>query len=117
AAGATNYRLYPSTGGPPINLGATTSYTQTQLSTNAAYGLAVAGATNGGEGPLTPGATAFTLAARPAALASVFVGVSSVSLTWSANTNAGGIPYWVEVSTSNNFAVDAATLTVTTTSA
>src|SRR6185295_1651759 len=84
--GAGGYSFFFSTGGPPVNL-ATTTFVQTQLSTNTPYGGAVLASNPVGPGPLSPGATGFTLAAPVVGLSTSALNVSSVTVVWAPNTN------------------------------
>src|SRR5207237_19409 len=84
-----------------------------KLSTNTAYGGRVAGTTSGGPGPLGATVTGYTLAAPATALTLTLVGVSSATLSWSANTNPPGTAFFAEAAPGGNFAADAASATTT----
>lgn len=114
--GATAYDFYPSTGGPAIVVTAA-SLTQTDLSTNTAYGGRVAAAGPSGQSPLTASVSGYTLAAPATGFAVVSVASSAVTLSWTAQGDPGGTRYAAEVSTDASFGVAVTTLTVTSLSA
>jgi hypothetical protein len=113
AAGAVGYNFYPSTGGPAIALTGA-ALTQAGLSTNTAYGARVSALNAGGEGPLTAAATAYTLATPPTNAALKQVQTSSITLSWSANTNPPGTQYQAQLWTTGG-ATTTLTLTGLTT--
>lgn len=75
------------------NLAANTAFwNETGLSTNVAYSRAVAAFNIWGASTSTP-VTRYTLAAPPAGFALVQVNISSISVSWGANTNPAGTLY------------------------
>ena len=84
-SGAARYAFQPSTGGAPINLTGT-SVTLVALSTNTAYGAAVASSVTV-QGVLSSFVTGYTLAAPATSFALAAVHSSSMTVSWAANTN------------------------------
>ncbi|MBI5245512.1 MAG: right-handed parallel beta-helix repeat-containing protein [Elusimicrobia bacterium] len=91
ASDAVGYRILQASNlGAQLGTSAVPHFEQIALATNTAYGI-VAGATNpSGLGPLSPSATAYTLAAPPSGAAVSSVEGASATLSWSLNTN----PAW-----------------------
>lgn len=85
---ALSYDVHPATdiGGAALNT-ASAGFFHTNLDTNTAYGIVVAGRNDSGVGPLSPSATVFTAAAAPTGLAASSIHVTSASLAWSLNGN------------------------------
>ena len=94
-SGATGYDFYPSTGGAPISLTAT-SLTQTGLSTNTSYGAQIAAFDSTEEGPLSTLVSTHTLSAPPTGFIFSQVFTSSLTVSWLPNTNPAGTSYQIE---------------------
>jgi len=90
--GATQYKLYPSTGGPAITVAGTT-LNQADLSTNTAYGARASAANSGGESAKTAEAIIYTLAAPPTGYRFVSAQDNSITVQWGANQNPAGTQY------------------------
>jgi hypothetical protein len=114
--GATGYKFYTSTGGPPIET-AGPALTQTELSTNTAYGGRVSVVNTGGEGAASAMATVYTAAAAPVMPRIVSVGISSVSAFWETGQNPAGTYFTLEFSADNFALVEASSRTVFSTAA
>lgn len=95
----TSYDVFRASNGVFLGNATGTAFADTGLSTNAAYGVAVRARNGSGVGPLSAGATSFTGAALPTTAAVTGVFVSSVALSWSANTNPSGTVFEVQRST------------------
>jgi len=112
AIGADGYLVVMATS-PNTIVGQTgaaqTTFSESNLSTNTAYGRQVRAYNISGGGILSPSATVYTLAATPSNLQVSGVTTNSVSLSWSDNTNPAGTRYGVSRST-DNFSVDITTL-------
>ncbi|HVE12863.1 MAG TPA: kelch repeat-containing protein, partial [Elusimicrobiota bacterium] len=63
--GATGYNVFSASSGTLLAALGSAGFTETNLSTNTAYGIAVQAITGAGLGPLSANTTAFTLAAVP----------------------------------------------------
>ena len=89
--GADSYVLYMATSPSTIVFSpiASTFYTETNLSTNTAYGRVVAAVDGGVQGALSNSATTYTAAAVPGQPSFSNVSYSSFTVTWSTNTNPG----------------------------
>ncbi|MFC1522486.1 fibronectin type III domain-containing protein [Elusimicrobiota bacterium] len=72
---------------------ASESFTEYSLSTNTAYGLIVSGVSGPYEGTLSDQVTYYTLASPPTGFALVDVFLTSVTVSWGANTNPNGTIY------------------------
>ena len=88
------------------------------LATNTAYGIVVAGVNAGGVGDVSAAATAYTLAAPPTGFAFVHVDASSITLSWSANTNPASTTsykasYWQAAGSTSSLIVLTTTAVVT----
>ncbi len=88
---ATQYNVYPSTGGAAITL-ANPTLTQIRLSTNTAYGARVSAAANR-ESDLTSPVTVYTLAAPPTGFSLAAAQKASITVQWGANENPAGTQY------------------------
>lgn len=86
----------------------TTSYTQSSLSPNTSASMFVTAKNTAGESAASSSATVFTLANVPTSPAFTFVGISSVGIQWSTNSNPSYTTYEVSRST-DNFAVNFST--------
>jgi C1A family cysteine protease len=85
---SSSYNVFPASN--PASLIASTApaaFTQQGLSANTAYGLAVAGVNASGQGPLSAGATAFTLASPPANASVSGITASSAAVSWDLGVN------------------------------
>ncbi len=108
--GASQYNFYPSTGGAAIALAAP-ALTQTDLSTNTAYGARVSAVNSGGEGALAATTTIYTLAAAPASPELASVWLSSAAALWSPAQNPAGTVFTLELSVNNFSSVSASSRT------
>jgi hypothetical protein len=96
-----------------VGVSTTTSFVETSLATNTAYGVVVQGVNVTAAGPLSPSATAFTLARPPSGTAMVTVQATSATLSWSLNTNPAGTVAEVQRSTDDAVYVTVATAPLT----
>lgn len=101
--GATGYNVYRATSGALLAAVPTNSLLQTGLTPNTPYGLRVRAENSLGEGPLSFSATAYTLAALPAAPDFTGVFVTSLTFAWTANQNPAGTLYVGELARSADF--------------
>lgn len=99
---ASSYTLRQSSS-PATVVGGTVAppLTVTGLSTNTAYGVVVGAVNISGPGPLSPPATAYTLAMPPTGTAASQIQTTSATLSWSFNTNPAATTASVERSTDN----------------
>ncbi|MBI3297144.1 MAG: fibronectin type III domain-containing protein [Elusimicrobia bacterium] len=94
---AVSYQVYlASDTSELIAVPSTETFVLAGLSTNSLAGIVVRGVNANGAGPLSPSATAYTLAQPPASLAVVSVGSAALSLSWSANTDPAGTVFALE---------------------
>lgn len=91
SVGATQYKLYPSTGGSAVTTNNTAN--QTNLSTNTAYGARVSAVNSAGESALSSEATIYSLAAPPTGYRFVSALDNSITVQWGANENPAGTQY------------------------
>jgi serine protease len=98
--GATQYKLYPSTGGAGIPT-TNTFLTQSQLSTNTVYGARVSALNSGGESGQSTLAATYTLAAPPTGYSFVSAQNTSITVQWGANENPAGTQYRLDYWTKN----------------
>ncbi len=96
--GAYGYNLFSATGAF-LGTTASTSFIETALSTNAAYGTCVAAFDGSGQGPLACPSSVYTLAARPGQPFFAFVGVNSFQMNWDASGNPSYTQYRAQIST------------------
>jgi hypothetical protein len=89
--GATSYNIYLATE-PTTQIGsvAAAPFSETGLSTNTANGIVVAVVDGLGTGPLSPAATAYTLAAPATSFAVAQIYYSSITVQWAPNGNPAG---------------------------
>ncbi len=96
-ASANSYNVYNSSTGLKIGtvLGTNSTFYDTGLGVNSQRSIMVSAVTGSGEGPLSPAATCYTLAAVPLPGAPVMTSTSptSVSLLWTNNGNPNGTVY------------------------
>lgn len=87
--GVTNYRVYNATNNVLLGTPALNSFTQVNLGTNTLNSVVVSAVTNAGEGPLSPSASAYTMAATPGAFIPPVTALTtgSFSLNWTNNDN------------------------------
>ncbi|MBI4370045.1 MAG: hypothetical protein HY547_07435, partial [Elusimicrobia bacterium] len=111
ASAETGYQVLTSTSG---NLSGTlaantTSWTETNLSTNTLYARSIISLDSDDISSATT-ASAYTLAASPGNAVSTFtlVAFTSMAITFDANTNPSGTAFTVEISTAGNFSVTSA---------
>ena len=117
---ASSYDVFPASNPVPASLLANSApdvFVQQGLSTNTAYGLIVAGVNASGAGPLSAAATVYTLAAPPTSFALVQVNISSITLSWGANTNpfptSYEVSYWQAAGSTSTLTVLTTTATIT----
>ncbi|MDE2237387.1 MAG: fibronectin type III domain-containing protein, partial [Elusimicrobia bacterium] len=93
--GVTHFNIYNSTTGAVIATTKAATYRDAGLAANSERSIMVSAVTAGGEGPLSAGATAYTLANPPGVLDPALSGISTGSVTaaWSANGNPLGTVY------------------------
>ena len=103
ALGVDKYRIYSATDNSLIadQVSEETTFIETGLSTNTAYGRYVRAVNTSGLGELSPKTTVYTLAAVPTNLYFISVFYTSVTFTWSANGNPYGTKYEVSQSVDN----------------
>ncbi len=102
ALGVDKYRIYSATDNSLIaDQVSSTTFIETGLSTNTAYGRYVRAVNTSGLGELSPKTTVYTLAAIPTNLYFISVFYTSVTFTWSANGNPYGTKYEVSQSVDN----------------
>ncbi|MBI5594771.1 MAG: fibronectin type III domain-containing protein, partial [Elusimicrobia bacterium] len=102
------FELLRASDGVVVATRAAPAFIETALSSDTAYGLRVRAVAGAGTGALSSPATAFTLAAPPAASAFTQVFRDSVTLSWSVNGNPARTVYQVEVATpGGSFALQA----------
>jgi hypothetical protein len=87
--GATGYEVFQASSGILLANVAAPPYIQQGLLPNATYGFVLRGCNVSGAGPLSPSATAWTLAAPPTGIAATLF-ITSAALHWSWNSN----PAW-----------------------
>ncbi|MBI3298405.1 MAG: fibronectin type III domain-containing protein [Elusimicrobia bacterium] len=87
----------------------TTTWLQSSLSTNTAYGPYTAQTFNAGGTANSGSASRFTLAVDPAGIAVTGLSSTSVSLSWSANSNPGGTSFELERSSGSGYVFLAST--------
>ena len=99
---ASSYNVYEATS-PTTRVGntPTTTFTDTGLLTNTAYGRVVTAVVSGVESGLSTSATTYTLAVVPGTPAFSNVFTSSFTVTWTTNGNPNSTPYEVSQSTDN----------------
>lgn len=97
----TSYDVFRASDGALLGTSTATVFVETGLSTNVAYGVAVAARNGSGLGALTAPTTSFSLAASPTVVALTGVFASSAALAWSVNTNPTGTVFDVQRSTDN----------------
>ncbi|MEK9145205.1 MAG: fibronectin type III domain-containing protein, partial [Elusimicrobiota bacterium] len=104
AADAELYKVYQASS-PATLVAASTApaVVLTALSTNTAYGIVVRAGNIVGEGPVSASATAYTLAAPPAAAAFGPVSMTSMTAVWSANGNPSGTNFLAQLSAAADF--------------
>lgn len=97
--GVTNYRVYNATNNVLLGTPALNSFTQVNLGTNTLNSVVVSAVTNAGEGPLSPSASAYTMAATPGAFIPPVTALTtgSFSLNWTNNDNPLSTEYAVEL--------------------
>lgn len=100
--GVISYGVYNAVSGVLIASGASVMsnlYIERNLSTNTVHSVAVTAVTGAGEGPLSPSATAYTLAAIPTPNSPAIVALStgSLVLSWTNNGNPLGTTYFVQL--------------------
>jgi len=103
-SGASQYRIYQATS--PLTLvgtSGTTTYIETALSTNTAYGRQVTAVVNGVESALSNSVTTYTLANPLNSLQWIMVGVTSTTVQWNNNTNPLGTLYMTQISADPTF--------------
>lgn len=83
----TSYDVFRASDGVLLGNVASTSFTETSLSTNTAYGIRVAALNVTGSGALSLATTAYTLAAAATGTTITAVYITSVTFTWSTNQN------------------------------
>ncbi len=90
-----NYKVYNSTSGQVIATTPSNSYLDAGLGIDTPRSVMVSAVTPAGEGPLSPAATTYTLAAPPGAVVPPLVGLTTGSFTvqWAPNGNPNGIDY------------------------
>lgn len=95
------YKVYNSTNGVLLGTPATNSFTQVNLSTNTQHSIRVVAVTSLGDGPLSPSASAYTLAMIPAGSFTPITNVSTGGFLaqWLSNSNPAGTDYRVRIST------------------
>lgn len=86
AAGATSHNLHRAASNAFLAAASSTSFAETGLTPNTAYGLRTGGVNLAGAGPLSAAATAYTLAAAPSGTG-VAVTSTTIVATWSLNGN------------------------------
>jgi fibronectin type 3 domain-containing protein len=102
ALGVDKYRIYSATDNSLIaDQVSSTTFIETGLSTNTAYGRYVRAVNTSGLGELSPKTMVYTLAATPTNLYFISVFYTSVTFTWSANGNPYGTKYEVSQSVDN----------------
>ena len=92
-ASAASYNVFNSTSGDLIKNTASPSFYDVNLATNSTRAIVVGAVTGGVQGPLSPGATCYTLAAVPSASVPVLTSTesTSVSVAWTLGpTGSGG---------------------------
>ncbi|MDE2293201.1 MAG: fibronectin type III domain-containing protein, partial [Elusimicrobia bacterium] len=94
---AGSYEVVRASDGVVLSSGPSTSFIETSLSSDTAYGLQVRAVGGAGAGALTSAATVYTRAAEPSGTAVAAVFVDSVTLGWSASGNPPSTQYAVEV--------------------
>ncbi|MBU2574749.1 MAG: fibronectin type III domain-containing protein [Elusimicrobia bacterium] len=105
------YRIYrPGTG---FFLGEAVSplFTDTGLSTNTAYAIAVKALNESGAGPLSPASTVYTLASAPDSLSISAVYFSSITIVWNSNGNPANTVFEIHRSTDNSLYLSVAATT------
>lgn len=97
--GATSYDVFSASAGGRIHQTSAQSFTQTGLSTNTAYGIRIIAVMPGGNGTLSDAATAYTLAAVPAAGSPPLNNVSTGSFLaqWLSNENPASTRYHLKL--------------------
>jgi len=96
------FRVFSSTGGSQLSVDLSTDtllWDETGLLPNTTYTRSVRAFNGGGESGDSSFGSAVTLATTPKTLAFTEVSISSVSLTWSDNTNPAGTIYEISLST------------------
>ncbi|UPT72909.1 MAG: fibronectin type III domain-containing protein [Elusimicrobiota bacterium] len=90
--GVTNYRVYNATNNVLLATPALNSFTEVGLGTNTEHSIRVSAVTSAGEGPLSPPASAYTLAATPGTFNPPISGLTTGSflVNWS---NIGPNPF------------------------
>lgn len=96
---SSQYRIYPSTGGPPLATVSTSSAAITGLSPNTTFAIRVEPFNAASNAGLSAAATAYSLAAPPAAPSAVALDTGSVTLSWGAGGNPTVTPYEISFST------------------
>lgn len=95
----TSYVLSRASDGVTVTTVSATSFTETALSSDTAYGLRVRAVGGAGPGALTAAATVFTHAAPPSDTAVAAVFLDSATLAWNPSGNPGRTVYQVEQAT------------------
>lgn len=113
--GGASFRVYNSTTGQVLATSTSSLFLDAGLGVNTARSIRVSAVTAAGEGPLSEGATVYTLAAAPAAAASTIVSLTtgSFSAQWTANGNPSGTRYQFVSSQLNASPLTASTITTT----
>lgn len=86
-AGATGYKVFTATDSTELADISTNTWNELNLATNTAYGRQVRAYNSAGTSDLSQSATTYTLAAPPAAFALDEVFLTSITVTWTHNTN------------------------------
>jgi len=86
ASGASSYSLFRAADGAYRGSASSSTFTESGLAPNAAYGLRAAGVNIAGTGPLSAAATAYTLAAEPAGTGTAVTSTTIVA-SWTLNGN------------------------------
>lgn len=113
------YQLFDAANGgpalsPPGNIGYTVSYhptgaSENSLTPNTLYARRISLTDAWGTSPLTPSASAYTLAAVPANFTAVNISTGGFTATWSVNYNPAYTRYELTYGTDPNFAVGVST--------
>ncbi|MEK7743917.1 MAG: fibronectin type III domain-containing protein, partial [Elusimicrobiota bacterium] len=103
-----SYEVYSASSGALLASPASTSFAQTGLSTNTAYGIRTRGINATGASPLSAAATTYSAAAQPGQPSVSGRTSNSLSLSWDASGNPSGTRYEISLST-DDFALNFST--------